>query len=189
MAEDSSSSNHALLTVLAAFVLVVLAIGVYVFINQKPPAAAGQVLSLHIYPIHRDLSTGPATEGLAGESETLDEVLVFADVRITDQRDIPIFPLDMWATLDLPDGPQRNSAVSQSDFEKVFIAYPDTREWRKPPFPRDLTLQPGQQIEGLMVFHFDIPKEQWDARSGMQIHVSLQHQNSLVMDLPKTAGS
>ena len=189
MAEDSRSSNHAWLTTIAAFVIVSLAIGAYVYFNQKPPVAGGQVLSMDIYPIHRELSTGPSTEGLSGESETYDEVMVFANVRIVNQTDIPIFLQDMWAILDLPDGPQRSTAASQSDFDKVFIAYPDVRPFRKNPMPRDLTLPPGQKIEGLMVFHFDIPKAQWDARNGMAIHVTFVHQNSLVIQVPKTAGS
>ena len=189
MAEDSSSSNHAWLTVITAFVIVSLAIGAYVYLNNKPPVSAGQVLSLDIYPIHRDYSSGPSTEGLAGQTETYDEVLVFANVRIANQTDIPIFLQDMWATLDLPDGPQRNGAASKSDFDKVFLAYPAIRQFRKDPLPRDLTLPPGQKVEGMMVFHFDIPKSQWDARNGMDIHVSFQHQNSLVIPVPKTAGS
>ncbi|HEY1810004.1 MAG TPA: hypothetical protein VGG42_15680 [Acidobacteriaceae bacterium] len=189
MAEDSRSSHHAWLTVIAAFVIVCLAIGAYVYINQKPPVSAGQVLGVDVYPIHRDLSTGPSTQGLAGESETLDEVLVFANVRLANQTDIPLFPLDMWAILNLPDGPQRSTAASPSDFQKVFIAYPPVRQFQKSPFPRDITLSPGQQVEGLMVFHFDIPKAQWDARSDMEVHISFQHQNSLVIQVPKTAGS
>src|ERR1700739_1443088 len=138
MSDDSRSSNHAWLTTLAAFVIVCLALGAYVYINQKPPVSAGQVLSMDIYPIHRDLSTGPGTEGLAGESETYDEVIVFCNVRIANQTDIPIFLQDMWAILDLPDGPQRSTAVSQSDFNKVFIAYPDVRQFRRNPVPRAL---------------------------------------------------
>jgi hypothetical protein len=190
MAAESNTSSRMLFIVLAAFVIVSLAIGAYFYINDKPPVSAGQVLSLNIYPIHRELSTGPTGQGgLAGQSETYDEVIVFADVRITNQTDIPIFLQDMWAILDLPDGPQRNGAATQSDFDKVFLAYPAARAFRKDPIQRDLTLPPGQKVEGLMVFHFDIPKADWDARNGMDIHVTFQHQNALVISIPKTAGS
>ena len=189
MADDSRSSSRAWFTVLAAFVIVSLAIGAYFYFNDKPPVSAGQVLSLDIYPIHRDLSTGPSTEGMAGESETYDEVLVFANIRIENHTDIPLFLEDMWAIMN-PDGdPQRSTAASQSDFDKVFLAYPDVRKFQKPPMPRDLTIQPGQKVEGLMVFHYDIPKAQWDARTGLEIHVTFTHQNSLIIPVPKTAGS
>jgi hypothetical protein len=187
MPEDSRSSSQAWLTVLAAFVIVSLLIGAYFYFNDKPPVSAGQVLGLDIYPIHRELGGGHTTEGLAGEAETYDEVLVFANVRITNQTNIPLFLQDMWAILNLPDGPQRNGAASQSDFEKVFLAYPETRGFRKNPIARDLTLQPGQAVEGLMIFHFDIPKAEWDTRTNMEIHVTFLHQNSLVITIPKSA--
>ena len=58
MSEETKSSN-AWLSVGGAFVLVVLAIGAYVYFNTKPPVHAGEVLSVNIYPIHRDLSKGP----------------------------------------------------------------------------------------------------------------------------------
>jgi hypothetical protein len=189
MAEDSRSPNHTWLVVIAAFAIVSLAIGAYVYLNNKPPVAAGQVLSLDIYPIHRDLSTHGLTNGLGGEPETLDQVLVFADVRLTNQTDIPVFLQDMWATFDLPDGAQRSGAASQNEIKKAFLAYPQTARFRKQPIPRDLTLQPGQSFEGLMVFHYAISKAQWDQRTNLQIHVSMLHQNSLVIDVPKTAGS
>jgi hypothetical protein len=189
MVEDTRSANNAWLTVIAAFVIVSLAIGAYFYINDKPPVHAGQVLSLDIYPIHRDLSNGPGTEGLQGQAETYDEVIVFANVRIENHTNIPLFLQDMWAILDLPDGPERSTAASQSDFDKVFIAYPDVQKFRKDPLPRDLTLQPGQKVEGLMVFHYDIPKAQWDARTDLAIHVTFQHQNSLIIPVPKTMGA
>jgi hypothetical protein len=189
MAEDSNSSSRMLLIILAAFVVVSVAIGAYFYMNDKPPVAAGQVLSLNIYPIHRETSTGPTTQGLAGQTETYDEMLVFANVRITNQTDIPIFLQDMWGILDLPDGPQRNTAASQSDFEKVFLAYSAVRQFRKDPIQRDLTLSPGQKVEGLMIFHFEVPKADWDARNGMDIHVTFLHQNALVISIPKNAGS
>ena len=189
MAEESQSSSRMWLIILAAFSIVSIAIGAYFYFDDKPPVSAGQVLSLNVYPIHRDLSSGPSLGGLSGESETYDEVLVFANVRITNQTDIPIFLQDMWAILNLPDGPQRNGAASQSDFNKVFIAYPAVRQFRKPAMQRDLTIPPGQKFDGLMIFHFDIPKAEWDARNDLEIHVSFQHQNSLVITVPKNAGS
>ena len=44
MSEETTSPGNAWLTVGAAFVIVVLAIGAYVFFNQKPPVHTGEVL-------------------------------------------------------------------------------------------------------------------------------------------------
>jgi hypothetical protein len=183
---DTRSGNNAWLVVLVAFVIVVAAIGAYVYFDQKPPVHAGQVLSLDVYPIHRELnSNGPATEGLQGQSETYDEVLVFADVRVENHTSIPLFLHDMWAILDLPDGLQRSTAASPADFAKVFAAYPDLAHLKKDPLPRSLTLTPGQKVDGLLVFNYQINKAQWDARNGLDIYFSFLHQKPLILHVAK----
>jgi len=188
MAEGSNPARP-LLIVVIAFVLVSLAIASYAYFNRMPPVSAGEVLSLNVYPIHRDLSTPGSVNGLGGQAENYDEMLVFADVRIRNQAKIPIFLHDMWSTLELPDSTEHDTAVSQSDFNKVFLAYPGTRAFRKDPLPRDLTLTPGQQREGLIVFHYEMPKAQWDARKSMAIHISFLNQNSLVLPVASPAAT
>jgi hypothetical protein len=185
MSEETKSASNAWLTVGAAFVIVVLAIAAYVYFNDKPPVHAGQVLSVNVYPIHRDFKAGDSTEGLAGQGDTYDELLVLADVRIENQTTIPLFLHDMWGVVDLQNEEDRSLAASQSDFTKVFTAYPDLRPLRKDPLQRDLTLQPGQQVEGMMVFNYQISKEQWDARSGMDLTVSFLHQKPLLLHVAK----
>jgi hypothetical protein len=188
MSEETKSSN-AWLSVGGAFVLVVLAIGAYVWINNKPPVHVGEVLSVNTYPIHRDLSTGQAsgvrTEGVLGHGDTYDEMIVLADVRIKNQTDIPLFLHDMWGVVNLPDGDQRSLAASQTDFTKVFVAYPDLRPLRKEPLQRDLTLAPGQQVEGMVVFNYQISKAEWDSRTGMDLTFTFTHQKALVLHVPK----
>jgi hypothetical protein len=170
-----------------AFVFVVLAIGAYVWINNKPPVHAGQVLSVDIYPIHRELSTGPVsksrTEGVAGQADIYDQMIVLADVRIKNQTDIPLFLHDMWGVVHLPDEDQRSLAASGTDFGKVFIAYPDLGQFKKNPLPRDLTLTPGQQVEGLVIYNYPISKAQWDARTGMDLTFTFLHQKPLVLQV------
>lgn len=169
-----------------AFAFVVLAIGAYVWINNKPPVHAGQVLSVHIYPIHRELSTGPVnksgTEGVTGQPNIYDEMIVLADVQIKNQTDIPLFLHDMYAVVHLPDGDdERSLAASASDFEKAFVAYPDLKPLQKDPLPHDLTLTPGQQVEGMVIYHYPISKAQWDARAGMDLTFVFLHQKALVL--------
>src|SRR5579862_1206170 len=140
-------TNKAWFPAVGAFVLVVVAIGAYVWINNKPPVHAGQVLGVNIYPIHRELGTGPVnksrTEGIAGQPDIYDQMIVLADVQIKNQTDIPLFLHDMWGVVHLPDEDQRSLAASGTDFAKVFIAYPDLKPMEKSPLPRDLTLAPG----------------------------------------------
>jgi hypothetical protein len=171
-----------------AFVFVVLAIGAYVWFNNKPPVHAGEVLSVNIYPIHRELSTAPVngsrTEGVGGHGDMYDEVIVLANVRIKNQTDIPLFLHDMYAVVELPDADQRSLAASQTDFAKVFVAYPDLKPLRKDPLLRDITLTPGQQVEGMVIYNYQISKAQWDSRTGMDLTFTFQHQKALVLHVP-----
>lgn len=190
MSEETKSSN-AWLSVGGAFVIVVLAIAAYVYFNSKPPVHAGEVLSVNIYPIHRELNTGTPNgggeKGIAGQGDTFDEVIVLVDARIKNQTDIPLFLHDMWAVVDLPDDEQQRSlASSQTEFAKVFVAYPGLKPLRKDPLQRDITLQPGQQVEGMMIFNYQISKAQWDSRNGMDITMTFQHQKPLLLHVPKS---
>jgi hypothetical protein len=188
---DESKSNNAWLTVGGAFIFVVLAIGAYVWIYNKPPVHAGDVLSVSIYPIHRQLSTGPIdgsrTEGVQGSGDTYDEVIVLVEVLIKNQTSIPLFLHDMSAVVDLPDGQQERSlAALPGDFAKVFVAYPDLKPLRQDPLPRDLTLEPKQQVKGMLIFNYPISKAQWDSRNGMDITMIFLHQKALVLHVPRS---
>jgi len=175
--------------VAATVALVVLAVGAYVWIKLIPPVHTGQVLSVYVDPIHRELSTGPPngskTDGLQGQPEIYDQLIVLANVRVKNQTNIPIFLHDMWGVVHLQnDEEERTLAASTRDYDKVFIAYPDLKPLRKDPLQRDLTLAPGQQVEGMVIYNFPISKEQWNLRQDMEMHFSFLHQNSLVLKVP-----
>ena len=171
--------------VFAAILIVSAAIGAYVWIGNKPPVHAGEVLAITAYPIHRDLSPAAEMGGLTGQKDTFDEVIVLADVRIKNQADIPLFLHDMSADITLANGDvQHNVAAGHDDFQKVFIAYTDLDAHKGTPIKRDTTLTPGQQIEGQIIFHYPISKDQWNTRSKFDISVDFLHQKSLVLHAP-----
>jgi hypothetical protein len=191
MSEENSPARIPLI-ILAAVVIPIAVVAAYVLINREPVPYAGQVVSLNVYPIHRDLSQSTTTEGVGGQNDVFDEILLLADVRITNTAKIPLYVHDMWAVVDLPDEAEHSTAVSGSDFDKVFIAYPDLKQYQKPPLERDTTIQPGQQVEGMMIFSYQISKAKWDSRSGTDLSISFLHQNPLVMHVanqPTTAGN
>ena len=173
--------------VAASSVLAVLAIGAYLWIHLTPPVHAGQVLSVNTYPIHRELSTGPVnksrTEGVAGQPDIYDQMIVLADVRIKNQTDIPLFLHDMRGVVHLPDGDQESLAASATDIRKALIAYPDLKQFQKEPLPRDVTIPAGQQVEGLVVYNYPISKAQWDSRTGMDLNFTFLHQKPLVLQV------
>jgi hypothetical protein len=180
MSEENSPSRI-LLIILAAIIIPVAVVAAYVVINREAVPYAGQVLSVNVYPIHRDFSQPTTTEGIGGQNDVYDEILLLADVRIQNTTKIPLFIHDMWATVDLPDETDHSTAASGSDFEKVFIAYPELKQYQKSPLRRDFTIQPGQQVEGQMIFNYQMNKAKWDSRTGTDISISFLHQNPLVL--------
>ena len=180
--EESNAGNHPLLTVLVATAIVIACIGGYVWYYNTGPVHAGQVVSLSAYPIHRELSTGSGLGGVNGGPNIFDEVIVIADVKIKSTTKLPLFLHDMWAEVTLPDGTiEQSLAASGEDYKKVFIAYPALQSQKQTPVPRDITLAPGQQIEGQMIFHFPITEKDWNARKQFDVVVGFIHQNNLVL--------
>src|ERR1700742_4853231 len=99
MNDEMNSGKRALLIVLVATVIVVVAIGVYVYVGEKPPVAAGQIVKLDIVPIHSEMRVGTPGQGTGGGTESYDQLFVLAQVHIRNQTNIPLFLRDMYATL------------------------------------------------------------------------------------------
>ncbi len=58
---------------------------------------------------------------------------------------------------------------------------PALAQQQKSPVPRDITMSPGQVVEGQMVFHFPITEAQWNGRKGFDVDIRFIHQNDLVL--------
>lgn len=179
------STKRALLIVLAAAAIVVVAIAIYVYVGEKPPVAAGEIVKLDVVPIHSEMRVGEGAQGVQGGLETYDQVLILADVRVRNQTNIPLFLHDMWGDLENHDGDQQRSlAASKGDFQNAFLAYQQLAPMKQEPLLRDITLQPGQSAEGLMIFHFPMTKDQWDARHSFAAVLSFRHQKELALPWP-----
>ncbi|MGB7190519.1 MAG: hypothetical protein WBD10_10310 [Acidobacteriaceae bacterium] len=180
---DENPAYRAILIVIIAILVVLAAIAAYVYFGRTPVPYQGQILSVNVYPIHHDMTQPTTTEGVGGQKETYDEILIFANVSLKNTAKIPLYLRDMWATIDLPDENEKSTAVSQSDFSKVFLAYPETKQYQKPPLARDITLQPGQQVEGMMIFNYQISQKQWESATDISVSLSFVNQNPMVMRL------
>lgn len=186
--EEMNSEKRGLLIVLAATVIVVLAIGAYIYTGEKPPVAAGQIVKLDITPIHSEMRVGTPGQGTGGGTEVNDQLFVLTRVHIRNQTNIPLFLHDMWGNLTTADGSElRSLNASKADFQKVFLAYPQMLPLKAEPLPRDITLEPGQSVDGLMIFHYPITKDQWNARHSFEAVISFIHQKNLVLPWPVPA--
>lgn len=178
---------HPLFTVFAAIALFVCIVGGYVWFNNKPPAAAGEVVSLTAYPIHRELSTGSSLGGMNGGTNIYDQLIVIADIRVRSKSKDPATVFDVWGNLTLADDEVDHCvAANPTDSHKVFVAYPELAPRQKAPMLNGTVLRPGQEIDGQVIFHYPISAQDWNQRKQFNVTVEFQHQNNLVM--PVQAG-
>ncbi|HVW78188.1 MAG TPA: hypothetical protein VHB45_11300 [Alloacidobacterium sp.] len=185
MAEETNSGKRALLIVLMATIIVVVTIAAYVYVDEKPPVSAGKIVKLDVVPIHSQMRVGEGAQGIQGGMETYDQLIVLAEVEVRNQTNIPLFLHDMWGNLTTSnDNVQRSLGANKSNFRDVFIAYPQLAALKQEPLQRDITLQPGQSVQGLVIFNYPMTKEQWDARHGFEAVISFLHQKNLVLPWP-----
>lgn len=183
--QERSGLNPAI-AVLIAIVVVGGIVAGYVWATYKGPVHSGQLVSMTVYSIHRDLPTGGPLGAVDGGSNTYDEVIVLANVKIKSTTQLPLYLNDMWGDLTLHNGTTKESlAAGSSDFGKVFVAYPKLVSAEKTPMPQGITLQPGQEIDGQMIFSYPVSKQDWDARQGFTVTVNFTNQKPLV--LPSSA--
>jgi len=135
--------------------------------------------------VHSTINNGAGgNDGMAGTSESYDQVIVLTKVRIRNQTDIPLFLEDVGSAIKLPDGSeQTNVAASNQDMDRVFQAYPSLGYLRADPIHRDITLTPGQAVEGLAIFNYPITKEQWDTLQTAKVVVQFMHQKNLEINI------
>ncbi len=179
--------RSALKTIVIAAIVVSIALGLYVYLGQKPPVAAGEVLTMTLYPVHTLINNGGGGEtGMQGTGEYYDQLLILAKIRVRNQTDIPLFLQDVSAAIKLPDGSEQvNVTAGDKDMERVFQAYPSLSYLRGDSIHRDITLTPGQSVQGLAIFNFPITKEQWDTLQTAKVVVSFMHQKNLEVLLPR----
>jgi hypothetical protein len=178
--------RSALKTLIIAAVAVSIAIGLYVYLGQKPPVASGTILTMNLYPIHSLVNSGSGTEGMQGQGEYYDQLLILAKIKITNQTDIPLFLQDISSVIKLPDGSeQTNVTASNKDMDRVFEAYPSLAYLRADSIPRDTTLNPGQSIQGLTIFNYSITQDQWNTLQSAKVVVAFMHQKNLEILLPR----
>jgi hypothetical protein len=85
----------------------------------------------------------------------------------------------------MPDGnTERSLGASQVSFDKVFQAYPQLAPLRMDPLRRDAQIQPGQSVDGLVVFSYQLSKEQWEKRKSMQVTITFNGAKDVTLSAP-----
>lgn len=170
---------------IVAVVLVCVAVALYIYFGEKPPAATGQVVAVWAVP-HRTQTAGFDAAGARIPTESFDQMLVFAEVKLHNQSKNPLFLNGVTGNVTLDDGIHTSYAASQSGYRDVFLAYPELKVPQGAPLLSDATIQPGQTVDGAIVCSFRMTKQQWDARKDLYFGFGFQYQPPLKLT-PKPA--
>lgn len=184
LTESPSEGKNALLATILSILLVVVAIGLYVYLGEKPPVATGEVTNMWIYSVHTQ--TRPlGGEGAAGQPSSFDQVIILAKVKLRNQSNHPIVLWDMSTNVKNDTGEIEASAVGPSDFRRAFVAYPKLVPAEGTPLLREMTLDPGEQTEGMILTHYTMTKEEWEKRSSLNFKIVFRYQKSLILQPPR----
>jgi hypothetical protein len=172
---------------LIALAIPTLAILLWIKFERQTPAATGEIARISIFPVQAKITGGAAgSPGMQGQDEIINQMMVLAHVRLHNPNQAPIRIEDDWAVVTLPDGETRRSlAANASDFEKVFVAYPQLAPLRMEPLRRDTVVQPGQTVDGLVIFSYPLSREQWDSRKSMQLTLELDNSKDVTLIAPQ----
>jgi hypothetical protein len=173
-------TSHVIVATVVATVLVSIAIAAYIFMGEKPPASAGEILDVWAHPMHTETS-GWDANGAAIPKEEIDQVLLFTHVRLHNQSKQTIFLHQIMANATLADGLHSSYAATPTDFERIFKAYPLLAQWHATPISPDLTIQPGETKEGTFVCSFRLAKADWEARKSLNYSFNFQYLPSLTL--------
>jgi len=157
--ELTKGSSHVLWASIAAAAIVTVIIAIYAITGQKPPAATGEIEQIWVHPQHSETS-GFDANGAPMAKEAFDQVYVFALVKLHNHS---------------------SYAATVSDYNRVFLAYPNMPVPHGNPLSPQTTIQPGQTAEGTIVSAFRLTKEQWGARKDLSFTFGIQYQPDLVL--------
>lgn len=176
----TKGSSHVVWASVAAAILVTAAIVIYVIAGEKPPAATGEILEVWAHPMHTE-TAGFDASGAAIPQESFDLVLVFAHARLHNQSKQPLFLHQILTNAALDDGIHASYAAATSQYDRVFLAYPELAQWRATALSPETAIQPGQTVEGTFVSSFRLTKQQWDARRSLDFTFGFRYLPSLTL--------
>lgn len=183
--EFTKGSSHVVVASIIAAVLVTVAIAVYVITGQKPPVATGEIEQVWTHAQHSE-SSGFDANGAPMPKEVMDQVYVFALVKLHNQSQQPLFLRNIMANAKFDDGIHSSYAATAADYDRVYVAYPSMPVPHGKALSMSSTIDPGQTIEGTIVSAFHLTKQQWDARKDLSFTFSFQYQPDLELT-PHTA--
>jgi hypothetical protein len=156
--------------------------GIWWFFFQKPPFATGEITAVWAHPQHTQTS-GIDASGMPMAKEDVDQVMVFATVSLVNKTDHPLSLGNVTANVTLAEGTISHCyAANKSDYDRIFVAYPDIPVPHLAPIsPLDTTIDPGQTVVGTFVSAFKMSQQEWDSRKSLDFTFDFRYQAPLVV--------
>jgi hypothetical protein len=116
-----------------------------------------------------------------------DDLYAVANVRVVNKVKVPLHLNDITVLLTTADGTQATAdAAKKKDLPNLYVTFPAIKPIASEPIERGITLQPGQQVEGMVLFTFPITKEVWDQRKSAAISFDFINQTPVNIVIPKS---
>jgi hypothetical protein len=183
--EFTKGSSHVVLAGLIAAVLVSIAIAIYMWAGQTPPVASGEIVQVWAHPGHVETS-GFDAAGAPTAKVSLDQLLIFAHVKLRNESKVPLYLEDVQANAKLAEGILSVSAGDAAQYDEVFVAYPELAPLHAKVLTPRTMIAPGESLEGNAFWATRLNKQEWDARKDLSFTFKFQYQSSLVL-APHTA--
>ena len=164
---------------IAAAILVLALVGLWLYAHQPPPLQ-GEVRHLWIHPMHTMLTRRDAA-GVTQSPEVFDQVLVLAQIHLQNRSSHPVILQHLLTNLTLPDGIDSSYAATATDYERVFVAYPELASLRTQPLRSDTVIAPQSSVDGMIVSSFQMSAERWKQQSGMNFEIDLKMHPALIL--------
>src|SRR5580698_3690084 len=92
--EFTKGTTHLFKAAIISTIALSIAAFVYVYSNEKPPVATGEILNVWAHPLHTETS-GFDSNGAPMAKESFDQVFVFTQVRLHNQSNGPLFLINV----------------------------------------------------------------------------------------------
>jgi len=180
----TKGSSHVVWATIIAAALMIIVVTIYVIAGQKPPVVTGELEQVWVHPLHT-VTSGLDANGAPMPKETYDQIYLFALVKLKNVSKEPLFLRNIIANAELADGIHSSYAATASDYNRVYVAYPDMSVPHGTPLSPQTTIAPGQTVEGNIGSAFKITKQDCDARKQLTFTFDFQYQTPLVLT-PRT---
>lgn len=173
----AKGTSHLLNAAIIAAIVVSVLIALYVLVvatRPKPPYV-GEVHNVWAFPLHTK-TPGVDANGDPVQVEDFDRMLVFANITLHNQSDHPLQLHEVLTNVKLNDGIHSSYAADETDFQRLFVAYPQLSSLSSNPLNIAATLQPGQTITGTIFSSLSMTKEQFDARKDLNFSFAFRYQ-------------